>query len=56
MSSIKLDVNGISLNGTNGVLIVPTTEPISPVMGQTYTDSTSGKLRHFDGVQWNDCY
>jgi hypothetical protein len=32
----------------------PIAEPSDPVEGMTYMDSTSHKLRTWDGSQWND--
>lgn len=32
----------------------PIAEPSSPVEGQTYMDSTSHKLRTYDGTSWQD--
>ena len=36
------------------VTFAPTTEPGSPVEGMTYMDSTTHKLRTYDGTIWRD--
>ena len=34
----------------------PQAEPVSPIAGDVYFDSSSGKLRCFDGSIWNDLF
>lgn len=36
------------------VIFTPIATPASPVEGQTYMDSTSHKLRTYDGTTWQD--
>jgi len=45
----KLHVQGI-------MRLEPTTEPIDPGKGDLYFDSTSNKLRCYDGTEWHDLW
>lgn len=38
------------------VIFTPIAEPAAPVEGQTYMDSTTHKLRVYDGTTWQDCW
>lgn len=40
------------------LILRPTTEPTTPAAGTLYTDVTTGRLRHYNGVtdQWEDFY
>lgn len=38
----------------NTVTFTPIAEPVTPVEGMTYYDSTSNKVRTYDGTIWND--
>jgi len=47
--SQKLDINGV-------MHLQPTTEPANPTEGDIYMDSSSHKLRVFDGSNWHDLW
>jgi hypothetical protein len=36
--------------------LTPTTEPGSPAAGMVYFDSSTNKLRCYDGTTWQDCF
>ena len=38
------------------IVFVPTTTPASPVAGMTYMDSTTLKLRTYNGTAWNNLW
>lgn len=44
----------VHINGS--MRLEPTTEPVSPSAGDIYFDSSTNKLRCFDGSQWNDLW
>jgi len=50
----RSDAFTIYKNG--GVLFHPTTTPTNPTAGMVYFDSTTNKLRCFDGAIWNDMF
>ena len=39
---------------TLSLVLTPTTAPASPVEGETYYDSSTNKVRTWDGSAWND--
>jgi hypothetical protein len=47
----KLKVNG-GLQVTGSIILSPTTQPKSPVIGQLYFDQSSNRLRYYDGQQF----
>ncbi len=47
--SQKLDINGV-------MHLEPTSEPANPTEGDIYMDSTSHKLRVYDGTAWHDLW
>lgn len=48
-------VNTLSETNNSGQCIFTAqSEPTSPVAGQTYFDSTTDKLRTYDGTVWQD--
>lgn len=38
------------------IKLIPRAEPTSPEEGWAYMDSTTHKLRVYDGTTWNDCW
>ena len=57
-NTINALVRAVNQSGTSvtrgEVIFPPKAEPISPVEGQTYMDSTTHKLRTYDGTIWQD--
>jgi hypothetical protein len=47
-------LEGATAYSVDAVTFTPTTEPTSPTEGLTYMDSTSHKLRTYDGTTWQD--
>jgi len=45
-----------ALEAPETITFTPIAEPLAPVEGMTYMDSTSHKLRVFDGTSWQDCW
>lgn len=61
--SIKVSADGnawtsaIKIDGSTGALgLASTVEPSSPVEGMFYFDTSSKKLRCFNGTQWHDLF
>ena len=57
-NTINALVRAVNQSGTSvtrgEVIYSPKAEPTSPVEGQTYMESTTHKLRTYDGTNWQD--
>lgn len=56
--SNRLTISGTGVVNVNSVLrLTPrATAPANPSQGDMYMDSTTNKLRVYDGTQWQDCW
>lgn len=47
-------VAGLEAHTVTAITFTPSAAPASPTEGMTYMDSTTHKLRTYDGTVWND--
>lgn len=54
MASLQARIVALETHTVKTITFTPIAQPVSPVEGMTYQDSTSHKLRTFDGTIWRD--
>lgn len=54
MAALLARIVTLEAHTVETITFTPIAEPVSPVEGMTYLDSTSDKLRTYAGGSWND--
>lgn len=54
MAALLARIVALETHTVETITFTPIAQPVSPVEGMTYQDSTSHKLRTYDGTIWRD--